>query len=98
MNSPFSKIVGSSAMSNHIVSGDQLAMGLGGLAIDRWGRLARMVLDRWGVTTTRDFGEIVYLMIEHEWMSAQPTDQIEDFDNVFDFEQRFEKDFQFKPL
>ena len=86
------------SMETRHITGDQLACGLGELAIDRWGRLARMVLDKWGVKTTRDFGEIVYLMIENEWMSAQPTDQIEDFDNVFDFEQKFEKDFQFASL
>jgi uncharacterized repeat protein (TIGR04138 family) len=87
-----------SSMETRHISGDQLADGLGQLAIDRWGRLAMMVLGKWGVTTTRDFGEIVYLMIENEWMSAQPTDTIEDFDNVFDFEKRFEKDFQFAVL
>ena len=79
----------------HHISGAELAEGLGNLAKERWGRLARMVLSRWGVKTTRDFGEIVYLMIEYQWMSAQESDQVEDFDNVFDFEQTFEKNFRF---
>ncbi len=83
------------AFEPHHISCAQLAGGLGDLAMDRWGRLARMVLGRWGVNTTRDFGEIVYLMIDNEWMSAQDSDRVEDFDAVFDFEQNFEKNFHF---
>ena len=82
----------------HHISGAQLAGGLGDFAMDRWGRLARMVLGRWGITTTRDFGEIVYLMIEYGWMSAQDSDRVEDFDGVFDFEQNFEKGFRFNSV
>ncbi|RKY11486.1 MAG: hypothetical protein DRP65_04110 [Planctomycetota bacterium] len=77
------------------ISGAELSKGLAELAIERWGRLSRMVLNRWGVSTTRDLGEIVYLMINHKWMTAQETDTIEDFDNVFDFEEVFEKQFKF---
>jgi uncharacterized repeat protein (TIGR04138 family) len=77
------------------ISGDKLAIGLGDMAQERWGRLAKVVLNEWGLHTTRDFGEIVYLMITNEWMRAQEDDEIEDFDDVFDFETRFEKSFQF---
>jgi len=79
----------------HHISGDELASGLAKLAIEKWGRLSRMVLNHWGVRTTRDLGEIVYLMIRHQWMTAQETDRIEDFDDVYDFQQVFEKQFQF---
>jgi uncharacterized repeat protein (TIGR04138 family) len=78
------------------ITGAELAEGLASLAKERWGRLAAMVLNQWGVRATRDFGEIVYLMIEHGWMTSQETDQIEDFDNVYDFEQVFEKQFEFE--
>jgi uncharacterized repeat protein (TIGR04138 family) len=72
-----------------------LARGLAQVAAQRWGRLARVVLTHWGVNKTRDLGEIVYLMIENEWMTAQESDTIEDFDKVFDFETVFEKQFEF---
>lgn len=78
------------------ITGAELAQGLANLAKDRWGRLAMMVLNQWGIKTTRDFGEIVYLMIEQGWMTSQETDQIEDFDNVYDFEEIFEKQFDFE--
>ena len=77
----------------HHITGDELASGLAKLAIEKWGRLSRMVLNHWGVRTTRDLGEIVYLMIRHQWMTAQETDRIEDFDDVYDFQQVFEKQF-----
>ena len=55
----------------------------------------QMLCETWGVNSTRDLGEIVYLMIRHNWMSAQPTDTIEDFDNVFDFQTVFKEQFEF---
>lgn len=78
------------------ITGAELSQGIAKLARQRWGWLARMVLNQWGVFTTRDFGEIVYLMIRHHWMTAQETDHIEDFDNIYDFEQLFEKQYQFE--
>jgi uncharacterized repeat protein (TIGR04138 family) len=77
------------------VSGQDLARGLRDLALERYGRLAMTVLNRWGIKTTRDFGEIVYLMIAHKWMSAQPTDSVDDFNNVYDFKTTLEDQFQF---
>jgi uncharacterized repeat protein (TIGR04138 family) len=77
------------------ISGQDLARGLRDLALERYGRLAITVLNRWGIKTTRDFGEIVYLMISHKWMSAQPTDTVDDFNNVYDFKTAFEDQFQF---
>jgi uncharacterized repeat protein (TIGR04138 family) len=80
----------------HHITGAELSKGLAQLAIERWGRLSRLVLNHWGVRTTRDLGEIVYLMISHKWMTAQENDSIEDFDDVYDFEEVFEKQFKFK--
>ena len=77
------------------IAGDELCLGLRDLAKKKFGRLARTVLNKWGIETTRDFGEIVYLMIKNNWMSAQPDDDIEDFDNVFDFKTVFEDSFNF---
>lgn len=75
------------------ISGQELSWGLARLAQKRWGRLAAMVLEQWGVKGTRDFGEIVYLMIDNGWMTSQETDTVEDFDAVFDFKEVFEEKF-----
>jgi len=77
------------------VSGQTLCDGLRQVALQKWGRLAKLVLNNWNVKSTRDFGEIVYLLIDHQWMSAQPTDTIEDFNDVFDFQEMFKDKFRF---
>ncbi len=77
------------------VSGQTLCDGLKKLAVEKWGRLAMLVLNTWGVKTTRDFGEIVYLLIKHELMTAQPTDSIDDFNDVYDFKTAFKDHFEF---
>jgi uncharacterized repeat protein (TIGR04138 family) len=77
------------------VTGQTLCEGLKKLAIEKWGRLAMLVLNRWNIKTTRDFGEIVYLMIKHGWLSIQPTDSIDDFNDVYDFKTAFKDQFNF---
>ena len=54
-----------------------------------------VVLNNWGIKTTRDFGEIVYLMIRNKWMSAAETDTIDDFDDVYEFQAVFKDQFVF---
>ncbi len=77
------------------VDGETLCKGLKKLAVEKWGRLAMPVLNTWGVRTTRDFGEIVYSLIKHKWMSAQPSDSIDDFNNAYDFKTVFKDQFKF---
>jgi uncharacterized repeat protein (TIGR04138 family) len=72
------------------VSGQTLCEGLRQMAAEKYGRLAPLVLRSWGLKTTRHFGEIVYTLIDYEWMSAQPTDTIDDFNDVYDFETAFD--------
>ena len=77
------------------VSGQTLCEGLRKLALEKWGPLSILVLNSWGVKTTRDFGEIVWLMINHNMMSAQPSDSIDDFNDVYDFKTVFKNQFEF---
>jgi len=73
---------------NH-VTGQALCEGLKNLSIEKWGRLAMLVLNTWNIKTTRDFGEIIYLMIKHKWLSVQPTDSIDDFNFQTAFKDQF---------
>ena len=82
----------SSGQRRH-VSGAQLCQGLRALALNRWGLLSRQVLNRWNIDGTRDFGEIVFMMVENGWMQKEPGDSLEDFENVYEFETAFGKDF-----
>lgn len=77
------------------ITGKTLCKGLKSLAVKKWGRLAKLVLNTAGVKNTHDFGEIVYMMIKNEWMSAQSSDRMEDFDDVYDFQTEFKGNFKF---
>lgn len=71
------------------VSGRQLCEAVRDHAIDKWGMLAMTVLARWNVTETIDFGNMVYLLIEHDFMKKTEEDSLEDFRDVYDFDEAF---------
>jgi len=79
------------------VTGQQICQALRELAIERWGMLARTVLSKWNIHETMDFGNMVYLLIEHGFMRKSESDSIEDFRDVFDFEEAFNKADTFEP-
>jgi uncharacterized repeat protein (TIGR04138 family) len=74
------------------VSPRELTLGLRDLARERFGLMAKTVLNQWGVKATMDFGEIVFNLIEEEIMSAQESDSRADFEEIYDFEEAFERD------
>lgn len=75
------------------ISGQELCQALRQLALEQYGYLAKLVLASWGIHHTGDFGEIVYNLIKIGKMSRSENDRRSDFDNVFDFEQAFLRDF-----
>lgn len=72
------------------VTGQQLCHGLHELALIQWGYLARTVLRRWNITSTLDFGHIVFNLVRHRAMATTDRDTIDDFRNVYDFKSAFE--------
>lgn len=72
------------------VSGRDLSEGLRAAAMELWGLLAPVVLERWGIRRTRDFGEMVFFLIGLGVLGKQDTDRIEDFDDVYDFASAFQ--------
>jgi len=79
-------------VSRHI-SAPQLLDGMRAFTLDQFGPLSKTVLHEWGVRCCRDFGEIVYNLIEHGIFTKTPEDNREDFIEVFSFEDAFEKPF-----
>ncbi len=72
------------------VTGQELAEGVRELALDRFGPMARSVLEHWGIHDTEDVGRVVFAMVEQGILIKQDGDQPEDFSDVFDFEEAFE--------
>jgi len=77
------------------VSGQELCEAMRKYAHEQYGYLAKNVLNHWAINSTGDFGEIVFNLIEIEQMRKTPNDRREDFDNVFDFDEGFQHNFQF---
>ena len=71
------------------VNGAQLCLGLRDYAIQRYGMLARTVLERWGILKTDDFGRIVFAMIDAGLLRKSTEDAESDFHAVFEFDEAF---------
>ena len=76
------------------LTGQQLCEAIRRYALEQFGLMAKVVLNSWGVKTTADFGEIVYNLIAIKEMKKSPSDRREDFDDVFDFDEAFERQFE----
>jgi len=72
------------------VSGKELLEGIRDMARDRFGLMARTVLNQWGIMATADVGEIVFNLVDAQVMSKQDSDTRDDFANVYDFEEVFD--------
>ncbi len=75
------------------ISGGELARGVRTLALERFGPLARTVLEHWGIHSTEDLGEIVFTLVELGVLIKEEEDVREDFRDVFDFAEAFEQDY-----
>lgn len=71
------------------VTGFELLEGIKGYAKEQFGPMSRSVLEHWGVTSTEDFGNIVFNLVDARLLSKTENDSIEDFKNCYDFKQVF---------
>ncbi|HEX4000663.1 MAG TPA: Minf_1886 family protein [Pirellulales bacterium] len=79
------------------LTGQELCEAIRQYAVEEFGYLAKSVLNSWGIYTTRDFGNIVFNLIEIKRMKKTREDRLEDFDDVYDFDTAFRKSFHFRP-
>jgi uncharacterized repeat protein (TIGR04138 family) len=63
-------------------------------AIEKYGPMAKAVLNHWGVKDTADIGELVFNLIDAGVLAKTETDTKEDFRNVFDFEDVFVREYE----
>ena len=75
------------------VSGPELLKGMRVFALEQYGPMANTVLKSWGVTRCRDFGAIVFNLIEYNVFSKTENDRLEDFGEVYTFNDAFVKPF-----
>jgi uncharacterized repeat protein (TIGR04138 family) len=73
------------------INGAELCDGLRELALQKFGLLTRTVLRSWGVNSTEDIGRIVFELIERGEMRKTDQDTPDDFFDVYEFEDAFER-------
>lgn len=76
------------------VTGKELMEGIRDYALDQFGPLVRTVFEHWGIRKSEDFGEIVFNLVDYGLLGKNDQDNREDFKNVFDFEEVFDKPFK----
>jgi uncharacterized repeat protein (TIGR04138 family) len=79
------------------VSGRDLCEGLRELALQQWGLLARVVLTKWNITSTLDFGRLVFAMVRYDLMQKTDQDSLDDFKGVYDFRTALEATYKIEP-
>jgi len=73
------------------INGRELSLGCRDLALERYGVLARLVLEHWGVRCTADLGDVVFTLVDLGLLISLPNDSRDEFAEVFDFEEAFER-------
>src|SRR5712691_10685130 len=75
------------------VSGPELLEGVRQYALKEFGPLVMTVFDNWGIHSCEDIGNMVFNLIGDGIFGKTEEDSIEDFKNVYDFEEAFVKPF-----
>ncbi len=69
--------------TRHLNAGE-LIDGFIGLAFERFGLMAGLVIERWGISTSSDIGEIVSQLIQENVLVKRDEDSIEEFKDLRD--------------
>lgn len=75
------------------VTGPELLHGVRKYALEQFGPMVMTVFEEWGVRRCKDFGNMVFNLIELGVFGKSDTDKPEDFDEQFKFDDAFVKPF-----
>ena len=75
------------------VTGTELLGGIRQFALAQFGPMTVTVFEEWGVRHAKDFGEIVFNMVEIGLLAKTEKDTRDDFQNGYDFTEAFRKPF-----
>lgn len=76
------------------VTGQELLEGIRQFALEKFGPMAKFILNEWGVKDCRDFGNVVFNMVNNRLLGKTEEDSIDDFEDGYDFYEAFEKPYQ----
>jgi uncharacterized repeat protein (TIGR04138 family) len=75
------------------VTGRELLDGIRQYALQQFGPMTITVFEEWGVRASKDFGDIVFNMVEGGLLAKTETDSREDFKDGYNFTDAFAKPF-----
>jgi uncharacterized repeat protein (TIGR04138 family) len=75
------------------VTGQELLDGIRQYSLIQFGPMTMTVLEEWGVHSSKDFGEIVFNMVEIGLLAKTEKDTRDDFQTGYDFTEAFRKPF-----
>lgn len=87
------KTIGRKRKEIRHITGQELLEGIREFALEAFGPMSLDVLADWGLHSCEDFGQMVFLMVDHNLLRKTEQDSIEDFKNGYDFEEAFRKPF-----
>ena len=90
VNEALAHAVSKRGKKGHITA-RQLVDALSETALTRYGNMARLVLEEWGVYKSEDIGEIVFNLVEAGIFSKQNTDTKVDFIGLLNFTSAFDE-------
>ncbi len=76
------------------VTGKELLKGLRDYALQEYGPMSATLMHDWGISKCRDVGEIVFLFIEQGVFGKQDSDTLDDFNEIYSFEEVFSTPFK----
>ena len=83
------KFAGGRPESERHVTGQQILAGIREYATSEYGPMILALFHEWGIRRCEDFGEIVFNLIDHEFLRKSETDRREDFAGGYDFQEAF---------
>ncbi len=75
--------------SRHHVTGQELLDGLRQSSLQQFCPMTVTVFEEWGVLNCKDFGELVFNMVESGLLAKTDRDSRDDFQNGYDFKDAF---------
>ncbi len=75
------------------VSGEELLEGIRSFALDRFGPMTLTLMNHWNIRQCRDFGNIVFNLVEFGILGRTDNDSLEDFEGGYNFQDAFESPF-----
>jgi len=75
------------------VTAAELLEGIRQYALHEYGPMAMTVLNDWGIRQCADFGQIVFNLVNKEFLGKTDDDSVRDFDRGYDFATAFRAPF-----